>query len=43
MDEAALDRYIFIREAYMQRRQNLVYDGNPPEDPEFDESELFDE
>ena len=42
IDEAALDRYIFIREAYLQRRQNLVYDGQPPEtDDGFDESELF--
>ena len=43
LDEAALDRYTFIREAYLQRRNNLVYDGNPPEEEaEFDESELFD-
>lgn len=25
-----LDRYLFIRSAYLQRRQSLVYDGNPP-------------
>lgn len=25
-----LDPYIFVRNAYLQRRQNLVYDGNPP-------------
>ena len=24
------DKYIFIREAYRQRRRNLIYDGNPP-------------
>ena len=24
------DRYIFVRSAYLQRRQSLVYDGNPP-------------
>lgn len=30
LDQAALDPYIFLREAYLQRRQNLVYDGNPP-------------
>lgn len=29
-DEAALDRYIFLRDAFMQRRQNLIYDGAPP-------------
>jgi phospholipid-binding lipoprotein MlaA len=28
--DGALDRYQFIRDAYLQRRRNLVYDGNPP-------------
>lgn len=27
---AALDPYVFTREAYLQRRRYLVYDGNPP-------------
>jgi phospholipid-binding lipoprotein MlaA len=31
IEEAALDRYVFIRDAYMQRRQNKVFDGEPPE------------
>jgi len=35
LDEAALDEYSYVRDAYLQRRQNLVYDGNPPEE-EFD-------
>jgi len=30
IDEAALDRYTFTRDAYLQRRANLVFDGNPP-------------
>jgi len=30
MDEAALDRYTFLRDAYLQRRRSLIYDGNPP-------------
>jgi phospholipid-binding lipoprotein MlaA len=30
LDEASLDKYEFTREAYLQRRRNLVYDGNPP-------------
>jgi phospholipid-binding lipoprotein MlaA len=30
LNEAMLDRYSFIRDAYLQRRQNQVYDGNPP-------------
>ncbi len=43
LNEAALDRYSFIREAYLQRRLNLVYDGNPPEEEsDFNEDELFD-
>ena len=35
LDEAALDEYSYVRNAYLQRRQSLVYDGNPPED-DFD-------
>ncbi len=27
---AALDEYEFVRDAYLQRRRNLIYDGNPP-------------
>jgi phospholipid-binding lipoprotein MlaA len=30
LDTAALDRYTFVRESYLQRRRNLVYDGDPP-------------
>ena len=33
VEGAALDRYSFIRDGYLQRRRNLVYDGNPPEEP----------
>lgn len=29
-DEAAVDPYVFTREAYLQRRNYLIYDGNPP-------------
>lgn len=32
---AGEDPYVFVREAYRQRRQNLIYDGNPPP-PKFD-------
>jgi phospholipid-binding lipoprotein MlaA len=32
LDDAALDPYSFLRDAWMQRRQNLVYDGKPPKD-----------
>jgi phospholipid-binding lipoprotein MlaA len=30
LEEAALDKYVFQRDAYLQRRQSLVYDGKPP-------------
>ena len=32
MDGAALDKYAFFREAFLQRRRNQVYDGNPPDE-----------
>jgi phospholipid-binding lipoprotein MlaA len=30
VNEAALDKYEFLRDAYLQRRNNLIHDGNPP-------------
>lgn len=30
LEQAALDRYAFVRDAFFQRRRSLVYDGNPP-------------
>lgn len=30
--ESQFDPYIFVRTAYLQRRQSLVYDGNPPQE-----------
>jgi len=36
LKEAALDEYLFVRDAYLQRRENLVYDGDPPK-PSFDD------
>lgn len=35
--EAALDRYSFIRDGYLQRRRSLVYDGNPPREADEDD------
>ncbi len=44
-DETAFDPYIFTREAYLQQRLNLIYDGNPPlqdlEDLDLLEEELL--
>jgi phospholipid-binding lipoprotein MlaA len=36
IDEIALDKYSFVRNAYLQRRRSLVYDGNPPDEEEPD-------
>ena len=34
--EAAIDRYAFFRDAYLQRRRHLIYDGEVPEDKQYD-------
>ena len=36
VEEAALDKYSYVRDAYLQRRRNLIHDGNPPREPEAD-------
>jgi len=38
IDQAALDRYQFTRDAYFQRRLSKQYEGNPPPPREDDES-----
>lgn len=30
IEEAALDKYSYVRDAYLQRRRSLIHDGNPP-------------
>jgi len=30
IEEAALDKYAYIRDGYLQRRRSLIHDGNPP-------------
>ncbi len=42
IEGAVIDRYEFIRDAYLQRRQSLVYDGNPPR-PAYEDLDLEDE
>ncbi|MCC6067611.1 VacJ family lipoprotein [Ferrovum sp. PN-J185] len=37
LQTAALDPYTFMRDAYLQRRKNLIYDGHPPHNKEDDE------
>ena len=39
MEAAALDRYQFVRDAFLQFRRNLVYDGNPPRLKDPDEED----
>jgi len=39
VDDAALDPYEFMRSLHFQRREYLVYDGDPP----FDDDDLFDD
>jgi len=38
LDEAMIDPYEFVRDAYLLRRLNQVYDGNPPRQRYDDES-----
>ena len=30
LEQAALDPYAFVRDAFLQRREDQIYDGNPP-------------
>lgn len=36
-EQAAVDRYAFLRDAYLQRRISLIYDGDPPRDRMLDD------
>jgi phospholipid-binding lipoprotein MlaA len=38
IEEAALDKYSYLRDAYLQRRRSLIYDGKPPREDDFDSS-----
>ncbi len=40
LDEAALDKYSFSRDVYLQKRRNDVYDGMPPEEETPAEPEM---
>jgi phospholipid-binding lipoprotein MlaA len=40
VEEAALDKYSYIRDAYLQRRRNLIHDGNPPREVEADAEQV---
>lgn len=34
LEEAALDKYDYTRDFYLERRRGLVYDGHPPPEPD---------
>jgi phospholipid-binding lipoprotein MlaA len=36
---ASLDPYTFVRDAYLQKRENDIYDGNPPSNFDYGEPE----
>jgi phospholipid-binding lipoprotein MlaA len=35
LDSIAMDKYSFVRDAFLSRRLRMVFDGNPPEDYEI--------
>jgi phospholipid-binding lipoprotein MlaA len=35
LNQAAIDKYTFTRDAYLQYRRNQVYDGNPPDEDDI--------
>ena len=51
LDTAAIDRYSFLRDSYLQRREYLIHDGNPPTGPgtrqkslkELEEEDMMDD
>jgi phospholipid-binding lipoprotein MlaA len=38
IDDISLDKYTFIRDAYLQRRRSLLFDGDAPETPQAPEA-----
>lgn len=42
IDDTVPDKYAFVRDAWLQRREFLIYDGNPPDDV-FSDDELFED
>ena len=42
-DETAIEPYLFTREAYLQHRKFLIYDGNPPVDDDLYLDDPFDD
>jgi phospholipid-binding lipoprotein MlaA len=38
LDEAALDKYTFTRDSFLQFRRSAIFDGNPPDDEKLEKS-----
>ncbi len=39
IEEGALDKYSFVRDSFLQRRRNMVFDGDPPDEESPEEAE----
>jgi phospholipid-binding lipoprotein MlaA len=42
LDDVALDKYSFMRDGYLQRRESLIHDGRSSEDDEPEDTERYD-
>jgi phospholipid-binding lipoprotein MlaA len=40
LDEVALDKYTFVRDAYLQRRRSAIFDGNPPSEDDTGDADV---
>lgn len=40
VEEAALDKYSYLRDAYLQRRRSLIHDGNAPREVDADAEQV---
>jgi phospholipid-binding lipoprotein MlaA len=39
IEEIAIDKYALIRDGFLARRRNQIYDGDPPDEPPPPEAE----
>jgi phospholipid-binding lipoprotein MlaA len=42
LEEAALDKYTFTRDFFLQLRRSAIFDGNPPDEDEAEKSSVQD-
>ena len=43
LKQASLDPYSFVRDGWLQKRENDVYDGNPPADFDYNDPDVYDQ